>query len=220
MASSLLQPANVLAQHLKEVGHPAAQQGNLLTVGSHRIQVNSFIEEEGQKEGHWLVGVGVQVVLDGEALPALRTGAVGVDTSRERAIQSAADQWGMGYGIVVIHSLFPKSSDPPSVAAGPYRIYYGPVLMRGTAEIKDFAAARAQLSRALSTFTSQTFSGQAEWHGMTINVTSSPSKGITSMGQLDGKVSPLLTQAIKGVSWPTGGSSWMLKQFFLAVPAK
>src|SRR5437588_821531 len=57
-------PANALAQRLKEIGQPATQQGDIVTAGSHRIQVEAHVEEEIQKEDHCLLGLGVQVHLD------------------------------------------------------------------------------------------------------------------------------------------------------------
>jgi hypothetical protein len=220
-SNSIPYPANALRQRRKEAGQSAAQQGNLLTVGKHRIRVDYRIENTAQWDGKYLVTIAVDVMLDGKRLPALGAGSIGIDTTYDTALETAADEWSNLVGRAFIQALFPRDTDPkPVSAAASRKIYHGPVGIRGTPTVGEFDGTLKQLSAALPSFVARAFpqGTDPEWHGLTIIVAGDPNRGISSMCRVDSKDSAALTEAVTKLRWPKGPTSYMFKQFYLVTP--
>lgn len=213
-------PAVALAQRLKEAGQSASQEGSLLKVGQREIRIEPQIEREVQKEGRWLIGVGIRVNLDGNDLPALRSGAVGIDASREAALKTAAEEWSQEFGAPLVHALFPTSTKHNPAVYGAYRIFPGPPGIRGSDNIKSFDASLRELPDVLGRFATQTFhQGKAEWRGLTVSIAFTPTQEKKSMCQVDGKMSDELSSAVNRLDWPVDGN-YLFKRFYLLAPAK
>jgi hypothetical protein len=220
MESYLTYPATAFSQQLRKAGRSVVQEGNLLKAGPHEIRIDPLIEGQAQRDGHWLIGMGVRVFLDGHELPAMRTGAVGVDTTRDAALKTAAEDWGQQYGIVLVHALFPATSHDKPIVSGSYQLFFGPVGLRGSDDIKSFGGTLNQLNDVLGRFANQTFGRRAaQWHGLTVTVAFDPKQGRSSMCHLDGPESPELNKVVSQVSWPAS-TGYMLKRFYLVVPAR
>jgi hypothetical protein len=206
---------------LTDAGQTVSQDGMLLKTRDHQIRVEQEVEGEAEKDGSHLVGLGVRITLDGKYLSALRSGGVGVDKTREAALRTAAKEWSQQFGLVFVRSLYPRASDPAPTKAGHYQIIAGPIALRGPARIAAFDASSKQLSSVINSFVARSFGSvkPGEWHGMNVTAAHDSRQGLASMCQVDGKESPELNEAIKRVAWPTGSSTYMFKQFFLAKPS-
>src|SRR5262249_45945660 len=135
----------------------ASQEGSLLKVGGHRIELTPRIENQAQQEGRWIIAMRVHVALDGQELPALRTGSVGVDTTRDAALQTAADEWSRQFGTAVVEALGPGGRKRAPIAAGAYQLFPGPAGIRGTDEPGRFDASLKELSEAIAGFVATCF---------------------------------------------------------------
>jgi hypothetical protein len=232
--------SEALAQRIRELGQTVFQEGDVVRAGEHEICVSSEIENEVQHNGRWLIGMVIHVELDGKYLPAMRTGTVGVDLTREGALQVASKDWSQQFGIPLVHALFPQPADPQPksasgvavvvdpvaapatvplpIRAGDYNIYLGPTALRGPIHAKDFAAGLKQLRGVVAAFAAHTLGQSKEWHGMNVQVSVDPHRGSSSMCHLDGKPSAAFIAATRDVSWPS--AHFFLNQFYLAVPAE
>lgn len=214
--------ANALAKQIKEAGILVTQQGEMLDVEGHQIGVATTVDQETEREGKTFVGLAVQVKLDGKELPAMHSGTVGIDSTKDAAITNAADDWTKQFGMLLVHALGPQPSTVKSVAAGAYTVFSGSVGMRGSDDYKLFKDAHDKIDRIIAQFVMKRFPNAAEWHGMNVMVVNDPKRGVVSVCQMDGSATPdaELSAAAKSAPWPKGQVSYMYKQFFLAKPNK
>ena len=101
---------------------------------------------------------------------------------------------------------------------GSYRVYLGPIGVRGKGDPKRFDASLKAVAEAVKTFVFHSYPQAKDWHGITIGVNPHALTGQPIMCFVDGNQSAALEAAIQRVSWPISATSILVKQFFLAVP--
>jgi hypothetical protein len=182
-------------------------------VPGHTIATTATIEQGEGRDETFVVGVSISVEVDGRAVPALTSGAVGVDSSRQAALTTALEEWSAQYGTPILEALARRQ---PSLTAGGFDVYAGPTGVRGAkpehlADIHAalFAVLTPELSRLVATPT---------LHALTVTLVKEPAGAVDGEFRVDGAVSETLKQIALKVTWPGAPDAYMLKQFYVLVP--
>lgn len=211
--------AALLADHLSDRGRPVVVDGATVQVGERHITVGAHVEDAVRQDGSLLMAVGFEVVLDGIAMPAMRTGAVGIAPTPDAALRQAAEDWAAQYGIALAEALAPQDSVAPTRRWGAYRAYRGPIGIRGAPPAPDAVTALvAHVDTALAQLFAPavTPADRTVWRGLTIAMARADSGQRSVFCQIDGNPAPALDRIARAAPWPDDGA-FLVKTFYLLV---
>jgi hypothetical protein len=192
-----------------------SSSGNSVKIAGHTISTTAAVEQGEKRDDKFAIGVRISIEVDGRAVPALTSGGVGIDSSREAALTTALDEWSAGYGTPIVEAIARRQ---PALSAGGFDVYAGPTGIRGTKpdHLGDihaplFAIVTPELSQLATPST---------MHAMTLMLVRDRSGAVDGEFRVDGAVSERLKQLALKVTWPEASDSYMLKQFYVLIPSK
>lgn len=187
-------------------------RGDTVQIGAHTLALAPKIDQVTDvPSGGVAAAVSVSCKLDGVALRAFTAGSVGIDTSREVALVTAADEWTMQYGMPMVDALAAK---PPKLAHGGYQIYAGPAGIRGS-KPDGLETLDADFFRTVEPALATLFPSKSGLHALSITAVREPDGRVDGEFRVDGEVSEPLKKLAVQMTWPTSASSYILKQYYV-----
>ena len=179
-------------------------------IGEHSLSLSTLIEKVATgPEGRVVAGVKVTCTIDGVLAESLTSGGVGIDTSRDAALVTAAEEWAIEYGGPIVDALSAKT---PTLTSAGYKVYAGPAGIRGD-KPEGLDDLNASFFRAVEPSFVKLFSSQGGLHAITILVVRYEGN-VNVMLRVDGRDSDALGALASQVKWPTG-ADYMLKQYYV-----
>jgi hypothetical protein len=191
----------------------ALAKSDTVNVRDHVLQLAAAVEQvKSTPDGRVVAGVRVTCTLDGKPIDALTSGGVGIDSSRDAALATAASEWAMQYGKPIVEALF---EHPSALSSGGFAIYAGPAGIRGDKPdgLADF---NASFFRTVGPELAKLIPTKAGIHAITVLGARAADGQIDGEFRVDGQVSDALKQLALQVKWPTR-TAYMLKQYFVLV---
>lgn len=200
----------------KAVGITAS--GNTLKPAGHTLALTATIEqvENAPNNAGVLAGVRVTCDVDGKRVEALTSGSVGVDSTREAALQTAAEEWAMQYGAPVVDALSAKAT---TLQAGGFKIHAGATGIRGDKPDK-LAGVHDAFFRALGADLATLVPSKAGLHAITITLVHKADGAVDGQFRVDGETSAPLRQRALKLTWPASQKTYMFKQYYVLVGGK
>ena len=190
----------------------AAANGDTIKVGEHSLSLVPQVEQVANApDGRVAAGVRVSCKIDGKAVDALTAGSVGIDTSRDAALVTAAEEWAMQYGKPIVDALSAKA---PTLQISGFKVYAGPVGIRGS-KPDGLDEVNANFFRAIEPALPTLITAKAGLHSMTITAVRNKDGSMDGEFRVDGQVSEELKRRALQVKWPTSSSTYMLKQYYV-----
>jgi hypothetical protein len=194
----------------KASGMPA--NANTVRVGAHSLSLQAEVEQVATRpDGRVLAGVKVACNVDGKPVEALMSGSVGIDSTRDAALVTAAEEWATQYGSPIVDAL---SAKPPTLVSGGYKVHAGPTGIRG-GKPEGLSEVNANFFRTVEPALATLIPSQPGLHSMTITAMRNADGSIDGEFRVDGKVSEQLKKLALQVMWPTSTGSYMLKQYYV-----
>ena len=216
----IIYPADALARRLTEAGQSVVQAGVELSAGPHQRRIAGQLAGDTAHGTDRLVGIGVQVTLDGRDLPTLCAGWIGTGTTRDEALRAASEVWCRQLGDPLIGALFPDAASEGTLYGGACRIVPGSARVRGgSAERLDESL--TLLDDAVRRFVELELLREAGpgWHGLTVAVAVNTLQGVSVLCQIDGRESLALNRSVDALPWPMD-AGYLLQRFYLVAPCK
>ena len=161
-----------------------------------------------------LAGIQVAVDVDGRPVPALTSGTVGIDSTREGALRIGIEEWVAGVGVPMVNALTGKGE---TLRVGAFVAHPGPIGIRGPMpELLD--GLRETILRDLVPDLSRLLSGSG-LHALSFMVVWHPDGTIHGEFRIDGAISDPLKQLAQKVKWPKGQDTYILKQYYVLAAA-
>lgn len=219
----------VIAQALEGIGLEARVEGSEVRVGAHVVSLDATIENRRAEGGAVMFGVAFEPSFDGEAVPALVCGVIGIGEDADDAREDLIAEWGAQHGAPLAFAFaareLPDQLRPP-VEGDDFAPFYAPVEMGGVQVFSSPAGLRWESSED-ETLTSDAFAALVAeaiepalppgpgYHGMRVLVIVEGAKVDTEGCRVDGVDSPQLAEAVAGLDWPEGAPAYMYKQYFV-----
>jgi hypothetical protein len=181
-------------------------------IGEHTLALITQVEQvETAPDGRVVAGVKVSCKLDGTPVESLTSGSVGIDSSRDAALVTAAEEWAMQYGTPIVDVLSAKA---PALQSGGYNVYAGPAGIRGS-KPDGLSEVNSSFFRTIEPALPTLIPSKAGLHSITITAARSDDGSIDGEFRVDGQVSDQLKKLALQAKWPTSTGSYMLKQYYV-----
>jgi hypothetical protein len=181
-------------------------EGELLVKGQ-RIEVIPSLEHSAQQGGTWLAGVRFDMRIDGTVEPKFSFGTVGIGESTEGAQREAIQEWRAYFTTAFVAAMLPGDR---GLDVKDFRVFPGALGIRGPST-ETVAKALHDMDRTLL---SEPSKGAFQ---MTLNVMIARSGDGKVEGEcrLNGVASPQCWSLVSRVSWPTNGSSYLFRKYYI-----
>ena len=200
-----------LAALLTQTSQPPELEadGTMLRVGAHNLRFTAEIENETSTGDQYLLGLGVDVDLDGAPQP-VRTGVLGCGESREGSLEEAIDQWCKYAGFPIVGAVVNDPGWSNVFDAESARAFAGGMPIRG--EISDPwpEGFQGQLIELFRPVWRQLTDQPGVLHSLEIYYSSGDGSGFV---RLETREIDELMPALAQVPWPAHGDDYILKQF-------
>jgi len=225
--------ASSLARTFRALGLDVTERGQAVLVAGKRVNVTARIDDKVKRDDRNFLAAEFGILVDGKRIPALTTGAIGVDDTPEHARHTTATEWASEYGAPIGFALatqfggraHPSATD--SIAPLYLRLdvdgqvlFHGPPGLRGNAKSPGEASSDAFIRTIATSVVSvlRTTPAVSEYRSATVLVVVAGTAVTGGECRIDGAVSPELLRAFSKVGWPEGSPSYMFKMFFVGVP--
>jgi len=190
--------------------------GNAVKLDDHSLVTNVAIEQirEHPSGAQTAAGIGVMFDVDGNSVPALTTGSVGIDSTREGALGVAIEEWVTGYGMPIVNALARKGK---TLRVGAFDVYPGPTGIRGS-DPEHLENLHETFFQEVGSALPQLVSGPS-LHALSILVVRRPDGSLDGEFRVDGQPSDRLKQLALRAKWPKSEDTYMLKQYYVLTAA-
>ncbi len=204
--------AQALHRTLTQEGVFAELRGVRVLVGRAVIELNAVVEQEGAQDGRYLLGLFVQMAINGRILPPLRMGTVAGGKTRAEALAEAAIDWSAYVGMALARFLRPELDEPGK----PYRLAAGAQGVRGGVDGVLLEQRRAPLADVVERFAAELTDSSTSLHSLVVMVYVGPDGQLENQEcRCDGELSPRLAEAVQTLPWPPGNPRYIFKRFYL-----
>lgn len=214
--------ARVLGEFFIAGGVPASVQGENVEISGHVLTFDGRLETSIESEEETVVGILVRISLDGVPQPRLRLGAIGAGANGDAAIERAIFDWAqlLGPGVLVVADR--GVSLPQEVPFEGYRLYSGNTLLRGEVPEGFAGASRGVQERILDQLRPSLGEPEAgaAYTTFLLTLAVDEKRGALAECHLDGEKNEELCAGILSLPWPMSDNGYMLKQFYLFIPAE
>lgn len=206
--------AQALHRTLTREGTGVELRGGRFFFGPTVLDLKAEVENEGQRDGMFLLGMSVHLAVDGKVIPALQMGAVGWGSTRAEALEEAASDWSayVGTALARLFNPDPAQKSPEK----PFQVFGGALGIRGPVDGDLLERLRAPLERVVERFAAAlTASDGAPLHSLLVMVYIGPTGLEDGECRCDGRISPELMQAVRPLPWPPASPRYIFKRFYL-----
>jgi hypothetical protein len=190
----------------------ASAAGARVKLAGAELELDARIENEGQQDSQWIVGIAV-TVSSSSVHGSLGAGSVGVGTSRADALDTAIREWVELTGLAILRAVALKERSSGRFVQDGYVVYAGATGIRGPVRPawshEDHARLLAVVAPLLRDLPAERL------HSLSLTVVVYPVGEVQGDVRLDGAPSPLLLEAIKEFSWPRLKDPYIFKQHYV-----
>lgn len=213
---------NVLVAALKSEGIVVKANGPAVDLGGRTLSIATSIDYVTERDGKVIVGLDFASTINGKPAPALHTGSLGIDDTRQAAIQTAMQEWALQYGVATAKALLNSDTRDggSALSVGGIAVFPGATGIRGRAP-PEFTGSDS-LHRALITHVRALLEPLVVVdgpHAMTLTLVFREGAPIEGECRLDGQVSAPLFSSLQQYAWPTGSGTFMFKQYYVFTTA-
>jgi hypothetical protein len=193
-----------------------SSSGNVVGFAGHSLALTVAIGSvEGNTTNPGVAGtIRVWCDLDGRSMPSLTAASLGIGATREDALNEAVEQWVFESGIAIANALN-QHGDVRII--GGFRVYSGPTAIRGQTP-ERLESLHDALFEVLAPSLLTLFSRPPP-HALSITVVRRPGRDLQGEFRVDGEPSQRLQDLAMRVRWPESSGSYMLKQYYVLMPA-
>jgi hypothetical protein len=216
------QTMKFLAAALKQRGVSVEAKGSSIEVGGRRLSVSTTTESVTERDGETIVGLAFAFSVGGKPAPALQTGSIGIDKTREAAVETAIQEWVFQYGLTTATAVLSseltdggvRSQSPLSV--GDLVAFAGATGIRG--EAPEAFRGSDSFHKAFITHANSLLAplvADRGLHALTLTVVFKEGAPLQGECRLDGQVSAELLTSVRQYVWPKVTGTFMLKQHYV-----
>jgi hypothetical protein len=203
-----------LSELAKAPGFTLSTDRDRMRIGNDELRLRARIENDQRAEGRQLIGLVVDVSVNG-ILEPFTAGSVGIGATRNEALQTAIDEWAQLAGIALLETFGIKKPESTPLTRGPFSVHRGASGIRGAQDVTWPAERERQLLDALNPVVLGLESSPAEFHSILITVVVD-ARGVTrGECRMDGRVSQAVLKAAQTFQWTTTSGTYMFKQFYV-----
>ena len=174
-----------------------------LVLGARTLAVRGAVEQM-ERGPQFAVGIRVTCALDGEPVPALTAGSVGLGDEPEAAVQTAVQEWVMSNGLSIANALLARGDrrrfgTPPHA----YDITASATGVRGQAP-DGLGKLHGELLGLAAPAFGELFVKPSPLHALTVVVVRKPDAPLDGEFRVDGELSPAFRAIALRVAWPAG----------------
>ena len=190
----------------------ASAAGARVKLAGVELELDARIENEGQRESQWIVGIAV-TASSSSVGGSLHAGSVGVGTSRADALDTAIREWVEITGLAILRAVALKERSSGRFVLDGSVAYKGATGIRGPVQPawsnEDDSRLLARVAPALLDLTAERL------HSLSLSVLVDPVGEVQGDIRLDGAPSPVVLEAIKEFSWPRLKDRYIFKQYYV-----
>jgi len=185
--------------------------GNEILLGDTSITVKVEVEQEGEKEGQQIVAAKFTTLIKTPAEHSIVLGSVGVDTSREAAMETCITEWGGMFVISLAHALNNKWTSLAGMQVHP-----GLMGIRGDFPESAFDSTHGTIDERVVKQIKPLLKGvKNELIAVQILLVVDEKGKVQGQCRLNNEESPALLEKMMQLQWPAGTGGYMYKQFYL-----
>jgi hypothetical protein len=193
------------------------QDADSVVYGANRIHVSVVPENGAHEKGKFFWAARYEISINGEQIPALTHGTVGVDDTQDGAVQTAFQDWAMGFGYPFIRVL---EKAPDGIAINGQTWYAGPLGIRGLGnELPggwvDGSNKMHQKILASTTALQSGAKNSSGFRSEEIMIAVPPTGDLKSECRINGEISPAAVAAINKLDWPRRKTAYFFKQYYV-----
>ncbi len=185
--------------------------GAQVSVGGRQVRLSARIENRERAENKFLVGLVVNLFVDGVFQP-LTVGSVGVADTEEKAEDTALQEWAQLVGVALVATL--GSNGDTGLPFDGFFAYPGLTGIRGSQVAWSEHIARDLLGH-LETLVPNLRSSGGELHSISIMAIVKQGGVVGGECRVDGVISPKALTAIRSFPWPLTQAHYVFKQFYI-----
>ncbi len=210
----------LLAAALEQDGITVEARGLSLKLGSRTLSVTTSTDSVKETDGKVFVGLAFACTVDGKAVPALHTGSIGIDDTKQAAMHTATQEWVFQYGVPTAMAVMGGATDggkaDGAISVGDLVVFPGATGIRGQApaEFRGLASFHNALISHLSSLL-KPLASEGGLHAMTLTLVFKEGSPLQGECRLDGKVSVPLLTAAQEYPWPKVTGTFMVKQYYV-----
>ena len=218
--------AESLVRIFRAVGLEPTQHDSSVAVSGKTINVAARVNNKLERNGAQILDAQFDISVDGIRVPELTGAVVGIDPTPAGALETAAEDWAMTYGLPIGLSIAARLGARGGPASSKIEIdgvvlFHGPVGLRGEAKTPAAASSNEFLhnlaATALTSMRARDHSGP--YRSATIQLAVDGTVVVSGECRADGIVAPELCKALSKLSWPEAAPTYVYKLFFvLPVP--
>jgi hypothetical protein len=203
-----------LASLARSSGATPSLEGNRIRINKDELQLSANIEDEGQAQSQYAVGLAVGVSVNGVARP-LTVGSVGIGASREEAVETAVSEWAQLAGVALLDALGVRKQGGLTFGAGRFSVHPGLMGIRGSQDVVWSDDSQRRLLDSLGALIRGLESSPSEFHSVSIRLVVEPGGVSGGECRVDGAVSAEALKAVHSFPWPPTTKGYMFKQFYV-----
>lgn len=190
--------------------------GNVVGFGRHSLALTVAIESVEDNSANATVAGTIRVScdLDGQSIPSLDAASLGLGATREDALTEAVEEWVFEFGIPIAKAL---NETGEARIVGGFRVYPGPTGIRGQKPERVESVHDAFFDVVAPSLS--TLFWRPPPHALSIAVLRRPGRDLEGEFRVDGEPSQRLKDLAMRAKWPESSGSYMLKQYYVLVPA-
>jgi hypothetical protein len=206
------------------------RQGRTVTAAGHRIEVDAHVDAKTRRGEQHIIAVDFQIRIDGELVPALRSGVVGVDPTSEGARATAASEWAAQYGAPIGYAIArwlgvttaPQLSDAVShfylyVRVNGELLHFGPPGFRGSLTDPE-ALSSPEFVQNIAALAVPRMGSRNHFRSATILLEFNGDTVVGGECRINGEISPALLGALKGLTLQQHEPRFLYKLYLAAAP--
>lgn len=221
--------AGMLVERFHSVGLKASRNLNLVSVAGTKVGIVVRVNDELKQEGQHVLAAEFHVSVDGERIPSLVAGVIGIDSTPESARETTVAEWAAQYGIPIASAIAdgakPSNGRDPARASdsrielGNVVLYHGNVGLRGRARDTTAVSTKRFLASVAETVL-PCLGHKGRFRTATIMLVVDGNRVIGGECRVNGEVSPILFEQLGKLTWPEGAPKYIFKLYFVASEAK
>lgn len=190
-----------------EVGAAGAR----VTLAGKDLDLSARIEQEGQQQSKWVVGIAVRTSVPGD--PSHIAGSVGVGDTRADALDTAVAEWAQLAGVAILNGVVLRERSTERLVHDGYVFYPGTTGVRGPEQPawsnEDRLRLLALITPELPKLT------ESQLHDVSLSLAVNPAGDVQGECRLDGASSQAILDAVKTFSCPKLKTPYIFKQYYV-----
>jgi len=184
----------------------------VLTIGRWKIRVSPISENSTTTQDRFVEAARFDIQIDSAPHPELTYGSIGIGDSQQDAIQTAVQEWYLGFGAALFRALGDAAT---KVTASGFSVYPGFMGIRGDLPKGSWMDGSDEMHRrvlaALGTHLPNATNGL---HTLALKIWTNIDGSVGGEALIDAKPSEAILAAIMKLDWPKS-SSYMFKQAYI-----